>query len=56
MAAEAYNLGHVDEVWIVPCGTRTDKKLSLDGDHRLTMVNIIIKDMFPPDFPLKVNI
>jgi len=55
MAAEAYNLGHVDEVWIVPCGERTDKKLNLDGDHRLVMVNIILKDMFPADFPLIPN-
>lgn len=54
MAAEAYNLGHVDEVWMVPCGSRTDKKLGFDGNHRLEMVNMLISDFFPPDFPIKV--
>jgi len=54
MASEAINLGHVDEVWFVPCGKRTDKKLTLDGDHRLAMINLAIKEFFPPDFPIKV--
>ena len=35
MAVEAVNLGHVDEVWIVPCGDRQDKNLLVPGEKRL---------------------
>ena len=31
MAVEAINLGYVDEVWIVPCGDRKDKKINVSG-------------------------
>lgn len=35
MAVEAINLGYVDEVWIVPCGDRKDKKINVPGAVRL---------------------
>lgn len=37
MTAEAYNLRYVDEVWLIPCGERPDKKLTTPGEHRLKM-------------------
>ena len=56
MAVEALNLGQVDEVLIVPCGDqRTDKKLDVSGTQRLEMVNLIVKDMFNNEFPIRVN-
>ena len=56
MAIEALNLGHVDEVWFVPCGDRVDKKLSISGEIRLKMVHIIVEDFFNGEFPVKVLI
>ena len=46
MAVEAVNLGHVDEVWIVPCGDRKDKNVLVPGKKRLQMVNLIVEDFF----------
>ena len=54
MAVEAVNLGHVDEVWIVPCGDRKDKKDLIPGDMRLQMVNLIVEDFFLNEFPILV--
>ena len=42
MAIEAINLGHVDEIWIVPCGDRKDKQANLCGRVRLQMVNMLV--------------
>ena len=42
MAIEAINLGYVDEVWIVPCGDRKDKKYTVTGEVRLDMLKIIV--------------
>lgn len=46
MAVEAINLGHIDKIWIVPCGDREDKKNLLKGDKRYKMLEIIINDFF----------
>jgi len=55
MAAEAINLRYVDEVWIIPCGDRTDKNVGAPAKDRLLMTNLLIDDFFPKDFPVKVN-
>mmetsp|Transcript_39140 Transcript_39140/g.34823 ORF Transcript_39140/g.34823 Transcript_39140/m.34823 type:complete len:176 (+) Transcript_39140:97-624(+) len=55
MAAEAYNLRYVDEVWVIPCGDRPDKKLKTPGEHRLKMTQLLVSDFFADDFPIKVN-
>ena len=55
IASEAINTHNFDEVWIVPCGNRPDKKSKSDGKHILNMVNLAIKDVFPDDFPVYVN-
>jgi nicotinic acid mononucleotide adenylyltransferase len=55
MAAEAINLKYVDEVWLVPCGRRGDKRLTINPEHRLQMTKIIVEDFFPKDFPIKVD-
>jgi hypothetical protein len=34
MCSEAINILNFDEVWIVPCGDRTDKKLRTPSIHR----------------------
>jgi len=54
MAAEAINLRYVDEVWLIPCGTRKDKDVGTAGVHRLKMTQLLIQDFFPEDFPVKV--
>ncbi len=56
MAFEAVNLGHVDEVWLIPCGIiiinffnmifkisgeRSDKKLA-NSKFRLEMLQILL--------------
>ncbi|EAR95358.3 cytidylyltransferase (macronuclear) [Tetrahymena thermophila SB210] len=35
----------VDEVWIVPCGLRTDKITQTEPKHRLEMVSIAVKEV-----------
>jgi len=55
IAAEAINLRHVDESWIIPCGTRPDKKITTSGEKRLEMVQILVDSFFERDFPIKVN-
>ena len=55
MAIEAINLGHVDEVWVIPCGDRKDKKFTISGEIRLNMVKMIVSEFFAEEFPIKVN-
>ena len=55
MAAEAINLRHVDEVWMIPCGNRSDKNISTKGEHRLKMTQLMIDSFFERDFPIKVK-
>lgn len=54
MAAEAINLRYLDEVWVVPCGSRKDKDVGASGEHRYNMTKLLIEDFFPKDFPVKV--
>ena len=50
------NLLDIDEVWMVPCGTRKDKpSLTTSPEMRLQMVELAIKDFFPPDYPIKTS-
>lgn len=55
MAIEAINLGYVDEVWVIPCGDRKDKKFTIPGEVRLNMVKMIVSEFFADNFPIKVN-
>ncbi len=54
MAAEVINLGHVDEVWMIPCGYRSDKQIMTDGKDRLHMIKLIVSDFFKNKYPIKV--
>jgi nicotinate-nucleotide adenylyltransferase len=36
-----------DEVWVVPSADRHDKQISVSGDDRLKMFNIMIDEIFP---------
>ena len=38
LASEALNVLKFDEIWMVPCGTRTDKNIVCTPQQRLTMV------------------
>jgi hypothetical protein len=44
----------VDEVWIVPCGDRTDKNVLVSGETRLKMLRISVESFFRNEFPVKV--
>ena len=46
---------HFDEVMIVPCGSREDKKGVTESHKRLEMVKLAVKDFFHKDFPVSVN-
>lgn len=36
-----------DEIWVLPSPDRQDKKISVSGHHRLEMLKIMIKELFP---------
>ncbi len=57
MAAEAINLRYVDEVWLVPCGDRTEQNLEAPTPaiERFNMTKLLIENFFPEDYPVKVN-
>ena len=57
MAAEAINLRHVDEVWMVPCGDRTEQDVEAPTPaiDRFNMTKLLIENFFPKDFPIKVK-
>eukprot|EP00344_Euplotes_crassus_P012546 CAMPEP_0196994490 /NCGR_PEP_ID=MMETSP1380-20130617/775_1 /TAXON_ID=5936 /ORGANISM="Euplotes crassus, Strain CT5" /LENGTH=193 /DNA_ID=CAMNT_0042409879 /DNA_START=86 /DNA_END=667 /DNA_ORIENTATION=- len=44
-----------DEVWMVPCGDRRDKKVSTPGEKRQKMCELGIKEMFGDDERYKVQ-
>lgn len=45
----------IDEVWVVPCGTRPDKPEDSDPSHRLEMTHLAFKDFFPKSYPIKID-
>ena len=45
----------IDEVWIVPCGSRPDKPHISPPRLRLEMVRRAAQDFFPKDFPIKID-
>lgn len=49
MAIETINLNLVDEVWMVPCGSREDKSYPVTNQQRLEMTQVLINSM-TPDF------
>ncbi|CEM14170.1 unnamed protein product [Vitrella brassicaformis CCMP3155] len=53
-AAQVLHCGSVDEVWIVPCGNRPDKKTTGAARHRLEMCRRAVEASFSHDFPIKV--
>eukprot|EP00350_Pseudokeronopsis_sp_OXSARD2_P011603 CAMPEP_0170544452 /NCGR_PEP_ID=MMETSP0211-20121228/3212_1 /TAXON_ID=311385 /ORGANISM="Pseudokeronopsis sp., Strain OXSARD2" /LENGTH=181 /DNA_ID=CAMNT_0010848109 /DNA_START=17 /DNA_END=562 /DNA_ORIENTATION=- len=55
VASEILNNHEIDEVQVVPCGIREDKAVATSGEHRLEMVRLAIRDMFLPEFPVRVN-
>ena len=56
LASEALNTQKfLDEIWMVPCGSRDDKKQLMSPYHRLEMVERAIEDYFPRGYPIKVN-
>ena len=55
VASETINLLGFDEVWLVPCGHRPDKKSLSAPERRLKMVELAVADFFPPNFPVKIS-
>ena len=55
LASEALNVLKIDEIWMIPCGVRTDKQLKTEAHQRLYMVERAIKDYFPEGYPIKTN-
>ena len=56
MCAEALNLTELDEVWMVPCGTRPDKpSLVTPPQVRQAMLQLAITDLLPAEFPVRVS-
>ena len=49
------NILKFDEVMLVPCGSREDKKGVSNSQDRLRMVELTVKDFFHKDFPVSVN-
>lgn len=45
----------MDEVWIIPCGARPDKKHISMPQKRLEMTKKAVADFFPSTFPIKVD-
>jgi len=41
MGVECLNLDIVDEIWLVPCGVRTDKHSQVSPSIRLQMLQIL---------------
>ncbi len=45
-----------DEVWVMPSADRHDKAISVNGEHRLKMLQIMIDKAFPdPQIPIIVS-
>ena len=55
VAAEVINFGLADQVWVVPCGMRPDKRTNIQAIQRMEMVSIAIDAMIPKDFPMFVE-
>jgi len=45
----------MDGVWIVPCGSRPDKKHISEPLKRLHMTKMAVDEFFDKDFPVKVD-
>ncbi len=56
IASEVLNTCRIiDEVWLIPCGDRPDKKLITPPADRLEMVQIAASDFFPTKLPIRVD-
>jgi nicotinate-nucleotide adenylyltransferase len=57
VASEIYNTHEdIDAVWLIPCGDgRCDKNMRTEGEHRIKMVDLILKDIIGDIAPIKVN-
>lgn len=45
-----------DEIWVMPSGERKDKHIGIFGKHRLAMLKIMLKELFPrPKIPIKLS-
>ena len=55
VAAEVIHFELADQVWVVPCGMRPDKRTNIEPRHRLEMVSMAIDSMLPHDFPMFVD-
>eukprot|EP00386_Alphamonas_edax_P000241 GDKI01000715.1.p1 GENE.GDKI01000715.1~~GDKI01000715.1.p1 ORF type:complete len:219 (-),score=41.28 GDKI01000715.1:37-693(-) len=53
--SQVLQLGACDEVWVVPCGDRKDKKLKATPQQRYTMCQLAVSSCFSPDFPVKIK-
>ncbi len=56
MAVEVLNLNLVDEVWMVPCGYREDKKYPVSDEQRLEMTKLLIEDIDSNQFKIKIKV
>ena len=54
MAAEVVHTGVADEVWLVPCGMRSDKPDLLAAKDRYIMCQLAVTNTFTANFPIHV--
>lgn len=55
VAAEIVHSQMADEVWVIPCGPRPDKKLVADSLHRYIMCHLAVNSSFGSRFPIYVK-
>ena len=55
IAADVIHFKIADEVWLLPCGNRSDKDTIVDAGFRLRMCELAVKSTFPSEFPVLVT-
>lgn len=55
IAGEVVNLLKMDQVWIVPCGSRADKPQLNSPQQRFEMIKMAAAEFFPKQFPIKID-
>lgn len=54
-AYQSENERLVDEVWIVPCGERSDKQLQAPAGHRMAMLQLFLEAYFSPQEKVSIH-
>ncbi len=52
---QCLNLAEFAEVWLLPSGNRTDKRISASPEHQRAMLKILLKDVFKDNPRLRID-